>query len=58
LILISVAYIITFDWRLLSDWHLLDGAPAQRVPLSLRGKQSKLLLLVLAEVVAVPEVEK
>ena len=49
------SYIITFARRLQRDRHLLDRAPAQGVPLPLRGKKPQLLLLVLAEVVAVPE---
>ena len=36
------------------DWHLLDGAPAQGVPLPLGREQPQLLLLVLGQAVAVP----
>ena len=36
------------------DGHLLDGAPAQGVPLPLGGEQPQLLLLVLGQAVAVP----
>ena len=48
-------HVTALDRRLQRDRHLLDRAPAQRVPLPLRGKQPQLLLLVLPQIVAVPE---
>lgn len=48
-------HVTALDRGLQRDRHLPDGAPAQRVPLPLRGEQPQLLLLVLPQVVAVPE---
>ena len=48
-------HVTALDRSLQGDRHLPDRAPAQRVPLPLRGKQPQLLLLVLPQVVAVPE---
>ena len=52
---LNCSYPITRCWTGEGDWHLLDGASAQGIPLSLGRKKSQLLLLIFAQVVAVPK---
>ena len=51
----NCSYPVTRRWTGEGDWHLLDSASAQGIPLSLGRKKSQLLLLIFAQVVAVPE---
>ncbi len=54
----SLTHVVALDRRVLGDRDLLDGASAQSLPLALGGEQAQLLLLILAQVVTIPEEQR